>query len=309
MLKSNKPPRVIVIVGPTAVGKTELSLRLAERIDGEIISMDSRLIYRGMDIGTAKPSPEERGRVPHHMIDLADPAENWSLALFRKRALQEIDDVLTRGKVPILVGGTGQYVRALLEGWAIPSQKPDETMRNILEAWGREIGVRALHDRLTLLDPLAASGIEPGNLRRTVRALEVILKTGHRFSEQRQKQAPGYEFILIGLTRPRTELYLRVDERIEKMFSDGLVEEVKALLSKGYSEKDPPLSAIGYREVIEVIRGEKSLEDAKIEMRRKSREFIRRQANWFKMDDDTIHWYEMNPDPLEAILSELRIAN
>lgn len=299
----------MVIVGPTAVGKTELSLRLAERIDGEIISMDSRLIYRGMDIGTAKPTKAEQARVPHHMIDLVEPDENWSLALFRKQALREIEGVLERGHVPILVGGTGQYVRALMEGWVIPSQRPDEKLRNKLEEWGREIGAPALHDRLAVLDADAAAVIEPSNLRRSVRALEVIFKTGMKFSSQRQKEAPDYEFMLIGLNRPRAELYQRVDERIEKMFVDGLVEEVQNLLAKGYSEANPPLSAIGYREVIDVIRGNMTLEDAKVQMRRKTREFIRRQANWFKTSDENIHWYEMQPDPLERILTDMRIAN
>lgn len=300
---------MLVIVGPTAVGKTELSLRLAERIDGEIISMDSRLIYRGMDIGTAKPTKAEQARVPHHMIDLVEPDENWSLALFRKQALREIEGVLERGHVPILVGGTGQYVRALMEGWVIPSQKPDEKLRNKLEEWGREIGAPALHDRLAVLDADAAAVIEPSNLRRSVRALEVIFKTGMKFSSQRQKEAPDYEFMLVGLNRPRAELYQRVDERIEKMFVDGLVEEVQNLLAKGYSEANPPLSAIGYREVIDVIRGNMTLEDAKVQMRRKTREFIRRQANWFKTSDENIHWYEMQPDPLERILTDMRIAN
>ncbi len=299
----------MVVVGPTAVGKTELSLRLAERIDGEIISMDSRLIYRGMDIGTAKPTKAEQARVPHHMIDLVEPDENWSLALFRKQALREIEGVLERGHVPILVGGTGQYVRALMEGWVIPSQRPDEKLRNKLEEWGREIGAPALHDRLAVLDADAAAVIEPSNLRRSVRALEVIFKTGMKFSSQRQKEAPDYEFMLVGLNRPRAELYQRVDERIEKMFVDGLVEEVQNLLAKGYSEANPPLSAIGYREVIDVIRGNMTLEDAKVQMRRKTREFIRRQANWFKTSDENIHWYEMQPDPLERILTDMRIAN
>lgn len=309
MSNSNSLPRVLVIVGPTAVGKTELSLRLAERIRGEIISMDSRLLYRGMDIGTAKPTNAEQSRVPHHMIDLTEPDDNWSLALYRKQALCEIDAVLARGNVPILVGGTGQYVRALMEGWVIPSQKPDEVLRSKLEEWGREIGALALHDRLAVLDADAAATIEPSNLRRTVRAMEVIFKTGRKFSSQRQKEAPDYEFVLIGLNRPRAELYQRVDERIETMFADGLVEEVQNLLAKGYSEANPPLSAIGYREVIDMIRGKITLEDAKALMRRKTREFIRRQANWFKSGDENIHWYEMQPDPLDQILKDLRVTN
>lgn len=308
MSKSSNKKSVLVIVGPTAVGKTELSLRLAEVLDGEIVSMDSRLIYRGMDIGTAKPSLVELARVPHHMIDLADPDENWSLALFKRQVLHEIDDIQSHGRLAILVGGTGQYVRALMEGWEIPSQKPDYGLREILEEWGRENGSGTLHQKLGLIDPEAALAIDPNNLRRVVRALEVIFLTGRKFSIQQRKTPPDLKFWIIGLTRPRDELYKRVDARIEAMFDAGLIEEVQTLLAEGYGENDAPLSAIGYREVIQTIRGEISLEEAKALMRRKTREFIRRQANWFKRSDEQIHWYEMAPDPLEEILGDLRTA-
>lgn len=308
MLKSDKKPTVLFIVGPTGVGKTELSLHLAESLMGEIISMDSRLIYRGMDIGTAKPTLAERKRVPHYMINLVDPDENWSLALFNKQVLLTISEIQAKGKVPILVGGTGQYVRALLEGWDIPSQVPDAALRDVLERWGKEIGPANLQQKLMVLDPEAAGAIGPNNMRRMVRALEVIFKTGRKFSIQKQKTAPDLNFWMIGLNRPRSELYQRVDERIEAMFEMGFVDEVKTLLGKGYTISNPPLSAIGYREVIGFIQGQISLEEAKLLMRRKTREFIRRQANWFKSTDEQIHWYEMTPDPLEDILSDLRIA-
>jgi len=308
MLKSVKKPTVLLIVGPTAVGKTELSLRLAETLKGEIVSMDSKLIYRGMDIGTAKPTLVERARVAHYMIDLVEPDENWSLVLFRKQVLQTIGELQAKGKIPILVGGTGQYVRALMEGWDIPSQVPDAALRNVLESWGKEIGSAALHQKLEVLDPEAAAAIDPNNLRRLVRAFEVIFMTGRKFSIQQRKTAPDLSFWMIGLNRPRAELYLRVDERIEAMIEMGFVEEVENLLAKGYSVSDPPMSAIGYREVIGFIQGEISLEEAQVLMRRKTREFIRRQANWFKSTDEQIHWYEMTPDPFEDILSDLRIA-
>lgn len=309
MPSSESFPYVLVIIGPTAVGKTELSLRLAEKVNGEIISMDSRLIYRGMDIGTAKPSHEELSRVPHHLIDVANPDETWSLALYRKMALEKIDLLRQNGKIPILVGGTGQYIRALIEGWVIPPQKPDETMRKILEEWGHEVGPQVLHEKLSILDPLAANMIEPNNLRRTVRALEVIFNTGKKFSEQREKDPPKLNFWLIGLNRPRAELYQRVDGRIEKMFADGFVNEVQQLLDKGYSADLPPFSAIGYREVCLVIAGELTEEEAKIRMKKGTREFIRRQANWFKLEDPQIHWYAMESDPMKEILHDLRIAN
>mgnify|MGYP005818701431 CR=1 FL=1 len=309
MWKLVEKPLVLVIVGPTGVGKTELSLRLAERLDAEIVSMDSRLVYRGMDIGTAKPGRQEMQRVRHHMIDLANPDEVWSLALFRKHALQAIEDIQSRGKVPILVGGTGQYIRALMEGWVIPSQEPDPALRHCLEEWGREIGSKGLHDRLTILDGEAARQIDASNQRRIVRALEVIFKTGRKFSAQQVKAAPDLQFYTIGLSRPRDELYRRVDERIDQMFERGLLDEVRQLLAKGYSEKNPPFSAIGYLEAIEVLEGGMSVEGAKVAMKRKTREFIRRQANWFKSGDTAIHWYAMEPDPLEGILNDLRIAN
>ncbi len=309
MLKSPKHPGVLVIVGPTAVGKTEISLRLAEALDGEIVSMDSRLIYRGMDIGTAKPSQSEMARLPHHMIDIAEPDEVWSLALFRREVLLEIDAIRARGHTALLVGGTGQYVRALMEGWEIPSQKPDYAMRAVLEEWGNEIGSPELHRKLSLVDPEAGESIEPSNLRRVVRALEVIFKSGRKFSIQQTRNPPNLNFWIIGLDRPREELYRRVDERIEAMFDCGLVDEVKTLLARGYGPQNPSLSAIGYREVVQYLQGEINREEAEILMRRKTRMFIRRQANWFKKTDEQIHWYAMTPDPLEQILTDLRIAN
>lgn len=299
--------KVLILLGPTAVGKTELAIRLAERVGGEIVSADSRLLYRGMDIGTAKPTPEDMARVPHHMIDLAEPDEIWSLALYQQRLMETIREIQTRGNLPIIAGGTGQYIRSLMEGWVIPTVKPDVHLREVLEQWGREIGVEDLHRKVALLDPAAAEKIDANNLRRSVRALEVIFSTGELFSKQKEKEAPDLEFKLIGLSRPREELYARVDARIEAMFSDGFVEEVQTLLERGYSADLPTLSAIGYREVIQYLKGDCSLEDAKVLMRRKTREFIRRQANWFKPDDPGIEWVTMTPDPLEQITRSVKV--
>lgn len=211
--------------------------------------------------------------------------------------------------MPILVGGTGQYIRAVIEGWEIPPQQPDDQMRLVLEKWGKKIGAEALYQKLLLLDPVAAEKIDRQNLRRTVRALEVIYLTGERFSEQRRKQTPAYAFWIIGLTRPRPELYTRIDERIEEMFTQGLVEEANSLLDRGLVADHPNLSAIGYREVIQFIQGKTSLEEAKTQMRRKTREFVRRQANWFKPEDPSIHWYEMGDRTLDKILDDLRVVN
>jgi len=285
-----KPP-LILLVGPTAVGKTELSLQLAERLNGEIVSADSRLFYRGMDIGTAKPTLEERARVPHHLIDVANPDEVWSLAVFQGKATEIIAGIHTHDKLPFLVGGTGQYVRAVTQGWTPPEVKPDERLRGVLEQMKEERGADWLHEKLRQLDPTAAEKIDPRNVRRTVRALEVILTTGRHFSQQRGQSDSPYKLLTIGLNRPREELYRRVDERIEAMFEAGLLEEVKGLLAQGYSPELPPMSAIGYRECIQVVNGNLTVEQAKVEMRRTTRMFVRRQANWFKEDDPDIHWF------------------
>ncbi len=297
---------LIVILGPTAVGKTELSIRLAERLGGEIISADSRLLYRGMDIGTAKPAPQERARVPHHLIDVADPDETWSLALFQRAARRAIADIQARGRLPFLVGGTGQYLRAVYQGWEPPAQRPNPALRAALEAWGREISPQGLHARLARLDPAAAARIEPRNLRRTVRALEVIFLTGRLFSAQSRRAEPPYRTLLIGLTRPRAELYARVDARIRAMLEAGLVEEVRSLLARGYSPDLPSMSAIGYKQVAAFLQGECTLEEAVAQIKRLTRRFVRRQANWFKADDPDIHWFRAGETPLETIEAEIR---
>src|SRR5512141_1564414 len=217
-------PPLILIVGPTAVGKTEIAIQLAERLNGEIVSADSRLFYRSMDIGTAKPSREEQARVPHHMIDIANPDEILSLAVFQQKAHEIIADIHTRKKLPLLVGGTGQYVRAVTEGWTPPEVKPDEHLRSELEKQKEENGIYWLHEKLKRLDPSAAEKIDARNFRRTIRALEVIMTTGKKFSEQRGQSDSPYHLITIGLIRPRVELYARVDARIDAMFANGLLD-------------------------------------------------------------------------------------
>jgi tRNA dimethylallyltransferase len=283
-------PHLVIVVGPTAVGKTSFAIDLALRLNAEIISADSRLFYREMDIGTAKPSLDERKGVPHHLIDVADPTETWSLQRFQETAAQIIADVYRRGRLPLLVGGTGQYVRAVVEGWQGPTVPPNPALRSALEAWAGEIGTLGLHERLTTLDPAAAHRIDHQNLRRTVRALEVIFLTGKRFSDQRQQDQKRYQTLTFGLQRPRAALYERIDQRIEAMFAAGFVDEVANLLSRGYPIDLPTFSAIGYREVIAHLSGEISLEEAKLRMRRQTRVFVRRQANWFNLNDPEITW-------------------
>jgi tRNA dimethylallyltransferase len=299
---------LILLVGPTAVGKTEIAIQLAERINGEIVSADSRLFYRGMDIGTAKPTLREQGRVPHHLIDIANPDETLSLAVFQKLATDAIADIHRRGKLPLLVGGTGQYVRAVTEGWKPPEVKPDEKLRNELEKEGNEKGKDWLHEKLRSLDPEAAERIDPRNVRRTIRALEVILTTGRKFSDQRRRGDSPYQLITIGLTRPRAELYARIDARIESMFEAGLLDEVRGLLARGYSASLPTMSAIGYRECVGVIEGQLTLEQAKAETRRATRAFVRRQANWFKESDIRIRWFPVYEGVTQAIEAFLRTA-
>ena len=301
-MQSNRSP-LILIVGPTAVGKTELAIQLAERYPsgGEIVSADSRLFYRSMDIGTAKPTREEQARVPHHLIDIADPDEILSLAVFQQKAREAMDDIYTRNKIPFIVGGTGQYIRAVIEGWNPPEVKPDERLRNELEKIKEEKGVYWLYEKLKNLDPIAAEKIDPRNYRRTIRALEVILTTGRRFSEQRGQSESPYHLITIGLTRPRPELYDRVDQRIEAMFANRFLDEVKSLLANGYSPSLPTMSAIGYRECIRVVKGELNEEQAKAEIRRATRVFVRRQANWFKESDPNIKWFRVKARVVEEI--------
>ena len=295
---------LLVIIGPTAVGKTELSLRLAERLNGEIVSADSRLFYRGMDIGTAKPSAAEMARVRHHLVDVANPDQTWSLAVFQQAAREAIADIHSRDKLPLLVGGTGQYIRAVTEGWTPPEVAPDARLREVLEKMAIERGddgIYWLHAKLEILDPDAAAKIDARNLRRTVRALEVILSTGQLFSAQSSRCESAYELLTVGLTRPRVELYQRVDERIDLMFQNGFLDEVARLYEQGYGPDLPSMSAIGYREAGAVLRGEMSLEDAKIQMRRLTRMFVRRQTNWFKPDDPQIKWFAAGQVPVEEI--------
>ncbi len=305
-IESNLP--LVVIVGPTAVGKTEISIRLAERMGGEIVSADSRLFYRGMDIGTAKPGPAERERVPHHLIDIANPDQPMSLVLYQKAAKEIIADIHLRGRLPFLVGGTGQYIQAVIEAWQVPIQPPDFRLRDALSAWGETVGAVELHRRLDYIDPEAAARIEPHNLRRTVRALEVIFHTGEKFSTQRRKGETPYQVQRIGLMRPRAELYQRIDERIAWMMKDGFYNEVEGLLESGFPADLPTFSAIGYREMIQVAQGKIVMEDALTLMKRYTRQFVRRQANWFKTNDPEIRWFDLSQVGVEEIFFYLQTA-
>lgn len=295
-------PPLIVIVGPTAVGKTESSLRLAARFGGEIISADSRQFYRGMDIGTAKATPAERAAIPHFLIDVCDPAETLTLAEFQEQAYARMAEISARGHIPFLVGGTGLYVRAVVEGYGIPRVPPDEALRDELFALAEREGHEALHARLAAVDPEAAESIDARNVRRVVRALEVFEKSGTPISVLQRKQPPPYRILQIGLTRERERLYERVDRRIEAMLDAGLVAEVEGLLASGVPADCEAMSGLGYRETVAYLAGEVPDEEALArEIGRNTRRFIRAQGNWFRPGDPDIHWFDLDEQPYEAI--------
>ncbi len=294
---------VITLVGPTAVGKTAISLLLARELAGEVVSADSRQVYRGMDIGTAKITPAEMAGVPHHLIDIRQPDETISLGEYKNLADAAIEDVLARGRLPLLVGGTGQYVRAVIEGWRIPRVPPQPALRRELEALAAREGKETVFARLQALDPASAQTIDYRNLRRVIRAIEVSLVAGRPFSELQTKQPPPWRIVQIGLTRPRELLYARADARIEAMFAAGWVDEVRTLLASGCTPDLPSFASLGYREIAAYLAGECNLEEAKIRIRRATREFIRRQYNWFRLTNPDIRWFDLEQVGPEAVLA------
>jgi tRNA dimethylallyltransferase len=299
-------PHLLVLVGPTAVGKTALALPLARRLSAEIISADSRCLYRGLDIGTAKPTAAERAAVPHHLIDVTTPDAPWTLAQFQAAALDAIRNIHRRARLPLLVGGTGQYVRALTEGWQAPRGEPSREVRAELEALLRAKGVEALAERLRQLDPASAAQVDVRNPRRLVRALEVVLTTGESFVAQRAKTPPPYEVIQIGLSLPRPELYARIDARVDTMMAAGLLDEVRRLAAQGYGWDLPAMSGLGYQQIGQHLRGECSLAEAVQNIKRATRVFVRRQANWFKTNDPSICWFDSARTPLGTIEAYVR---
>ncbi|MFZ0545308.1 MAG: tRNA (adenosine(37)-N6)-dimethylallyltransferase MiaA, partial [Candidatus Promineifilaceae bacterium] len=249
---------LLVIVGPTAVGKTSLSIALADRYGGEIVSADSRLLYKGMDIGTAKPTVEEQAAIPHHLIDLCQPDETITLAQYQRLAYHTIDDIHQRGCLPLLVGGTGQYVKAVVEGWGIPEVAPRRVLRHALG----QLGGPELARWLAALDPEAAERIDARNVRRVIRALEVTLVTGRPITELQRKKRPTYRIKMIGLHTDRETLYQRIDQRVDEMMASGLLAEVESLLEAGYQAKLPAMSGLGYRQLTDYLDGVYTLEEA-----------------------------------------------
>ena len=299
--------RIVVVVGATASGKTALSLALAARFSGEIVNADSRQIYRGMDIGTAKPTPHERATVPHHLIDIRTPDQPFSLAEFLALASATIAGVSARGHLPIVVGGTGQYVRALLHGWQAPAVPPDPALRAQLLAEAEARGGEALHAELAARDPAAAAAIDRRNVRRVVRALEVIHTSGRPFSEQTTRTPPSFDALTLGLAWPRDHLYRRIDQRVDALFAAGLVDEVRGLLAAGYSPRLPALQSIGYAQVCSFLAGDLTLTQAVERTKTGTHRLARSQGAWFRRSDPAIHWLEPANGPVlaeaEAVVS------
>ncbi len=287
---------LIAVVGPTATGKTRLSLELAEAVDGEIVNADSRQVYRYMDIGTAKPTSDELAHAPHHLIDVVDPDQDFNLAIYLERATEAIEDIFDSGKTPILVGGSGLYIWGLLEGLRIPNVPPDQKLRDELEREAKDKGSHALHQRLRERDPEAADRIDPRNVRRTIRALEVCIKSGVPFSKLISKEAPGFPFLVLGLGGDRQLLYERIDRRVDRMIESGLVEEVRALLDRGYALDLPAMSSVGYKQIGAYIQGDTSLEEAAQRTKYETHRLARHQGAWFKTDDTRIHWFDISKD-------------
>ena len=283
---------VLVVVGPTGVGKSRLALELAQELGGEVINADSRQVYRYMDIGTGKPGPQDRALVPHHLTDIVDPDQEFSLALFQPLAYHAIEEALQRTKLPILVGGTGQYVWGVVEGWQVPRVPPDSAFRQEMEERARREGFGPLYDELKALDAERASRIDPRNVRRTIRALELARAGGRG----RGKMPPPYRFLIIGLTAPRRELYARIDGRVDDMIGRGWVEEVRALLDRGYSPSLPAFSSVGYREMVGYLKGELALPEAVQRIKYATHRFARRQFAWFRLADPRISWLEATGD-------------
>ncbi len=283
--------KILIVSGPTGVGKTELMLEVCEKANGEIVSMDSRQIYRYMDIGTAKPSPKDRERVPHHMIDILNPDEYYNAFLYRKDSLKVMEEILKKGRIPVFVGGTGLYADALVRGIFEGVPADENVRRKLRELEEREPGI--LRKMLEEFDPESATRIHPNDMKRTIRALEVYMKTGMRISDLRKRAKGSDRFKIVVLNRDREELYRRINERVEKMLKDGLIEETKKLLDMGYSRNLNSLNTIGYKEVIDYLDGKIDYDKMKHLIKRNSRRFARRQIIWYRRYDDAV-WIDLS---------------
>ncbi|MBA7655100.1 tRNA dimethylallyltransferase [subsurface metagenome] len=297
--------RLLGIVGPTGVGKSHLGIQLAQALNGEIVNADSRQVYRFMDIGTAKPTPQERATVPHHVIDVVSPSENFSLAQYQQLAVKAIEGIQQRDKLPIVIGGSGQYIWSVLEGWGIPQVAPNPEFRQSLEERAAIGESDKLHEELNAVDPEAAQRIDPRNVRRTIRALEVFNETETPYSQLQRKEAPPFNIFVIGLTADREELYSRIDLRVDRMIELGLVDEVKRMESRGFDFNMPALSSIGYRQIGQFLRDELTLPGAIQQIKFETHRLARQQYTWFRLEDDRIHWFDIQRTTDSQIMAPL----
>jgi tRNA dimethylallyltransferase len=300
-------PRIVILLGPTAVGKTAVSIPLARALDAEILSADSRQVYVGMDIGTAKPTASERGGIRHHLLDIVHPRDEFTVAEFQRLAFETIGEILGRGKAVLVVGGTGLYIRALIDRPGYQDQPPlPELRREILEEIAGR-GAQAVYDELSAIDPSAAQKIHPNNIPRLVRAMEIIRATGRKFSDAvehdraTEKESP-YDWILIGLNTDRERLYDRINRRVVKMIHSGWIEEVKNLLESGCCGDERPLKGLGYREIVQYVRGQKTLDSALELIKRDTRRFAKRQMTFFRRLEP-VHWMELDPGTEPAMIA------
>ena len=303
-------PKLVVITGPTASGKTALGVMLAQRLGGEVVSADSMQIYRGMDIGTAKPTPEEMQGVPHHMIDIADPTENYSVSRYAAEATACVDDILARGKLPIVVGGTGLYIDSLIAGRTFADGTADTALRQELSERYDEIGGEGLLGELRKFDPERAAKLHPADKKRIVRAMEVYILTGKTITQhnlETQAIPPRYRPVWLGLDySDRAVLYRRIDLRVDKMLEDGLLDEIRALLALGVSPKATAMQAIGYKEFFGYLNGACTLDEAAALCKQRSRNYAKRQLTWFRRNPD-IHWLRLTgTEDFSEVLSAAR---
>jgi tRNA dimethylallyltransferase len=298
--------RVLALVGPTGVGKTALALELAEHLPIEVVSADSRTVYRWMDIGTAKPSLEERRRVPHHLLDVVDPDQAYSLAAYQEQALAAIARIAERGRQAVLVGGAGLYVSAVCDGLAMPDVPPDRAFRAAMEERVRREGWQALQSDLERVDVVSAKRIEPRNVRRVIRALEVFHATGKPFSAWQIPEAPPVESVQVGLELERQVLFARLDKRIDAWLASGFVQEVQSLLSRGYQPGLPSMSSIGYREIAQVLDGKLSLDEAVVQIKNATHQYAKRQMTWFSRKKH-IHWLNARDVTAQEVVDLLAI--
>lgn len=286
-----KKKPLIILTGPTAVGKTKASIGLAKAVDGEIISADSMQVYRHMDIGSAKIKPEEMEGIPHHLIDVLEPDDEFHVVKFQQLAKKAMREIWERGHIPIVTGGTGFYIQALLYDIDFDENEKEDACRKELEAYAKEHGAEALHEKLAFVDPVSAEMIHPNNIKRVIRALEFYEQTGKRISEhnetQRQRESP-YAFAYFVLTDDRAHLYERINRRVDQMIEEGLVNEVQALKDKGYTKQLVSMQGLGYKEILDYLDGNCTLEEAIYTIKRDTRHFAKRQLTWFKRERDVI---------------------